>query len=252
MGVSALCLQLVDPSSSNCTVLSGCLSAVWCIRLPIWVGGLCAGSRLVPYTHGKGQHYMYVHVLHEIAVVCRQIQCLDGGGEQNIDNNIHHSWSWLYNRKGRASSPLTLVSGVRRLTASRRTSFFQRRGCSFIQNTPDLFRVYCAVQHNLANTAYSLGMSRCFAGLKLMFIDPDTLPCRNWPTNRVENRRKPYPARGRHMQQILSSAAVYTMYYKFTDVNGRFYLPLTPIVEPACPHARGWTGDANPTRQLEP
>lgn len=43
------------------------------------------------------------------------------------------------------------------------------------------------------------------------------------------------------------------MYYKFTDVNGRFYLPLTPIVEPACPHARGWTGDANPTRrQLEP
>lgn len=43
------------------------------------------------------------------------------------------------------------------------------------------------------------------------------------------------------------------MYYKFTDVNGRFYLPLTPIVEPACPHARGWTGDANATRrQLEP
>lgn len=122
------------------------------------------------------------------------------------------------------------------------------------KHTGPLPGVLCSlVQHNLTNTAYSLGMSRYFAGLKLMFIDPDALPCRNWPTNRVENCRKSYPAMGRHMQQILSSAAVYTMYYKFTDVNGRLYLPLTPIVEPACPHARGWTGDANPTRrQLEP
>lgn len=229
MGVSALCLQLVDPSSSNCNVLSGCLSAVWCIRLPIWVGGLCAGSRLVPYTHDKAQHYMYVHVLHEIAVVCRQIQCLDGGGEQNIDNNIHHSWSWLCNRQGRASSPLTLVSGVRRLTASRRTSFFPTAWLQLhTKHTGPLPSVLCSlVQHNLANTAYSLGMSRYFAGFKLMFIVPDTLPCRNWSTNRVENETN-IEAIPRHGQTYAADSTISGCIHNVLQIHRREWSVLPP------------------------